>query len=354
MNHDVISDRYARLFELPQQLNLMGDVVAVCLSYRLHRDQPIPQGLLPTWRRLNLPRSLLIGWIFQLMGMARELRPGVVVASSDCLCVIVGAWLAKIVGAQFYADLYDEYDTFGLARIPGMRWLYRRALQAADGIIAVSETLAEDLREQYPGKPVMLLESTIDSSVFYPRPVEESREHLGLQRFAGRKLVGLCGGLNRFHGADVSFQAIRDLAARREDVVFVLAGRAFPECPLPEGENVVFLGMLPHADMPWFYSAMDVVMVPLSDTRFGYYAFPQKAYEVLACRRPVAAANVGALGRLFEALPSARYQPNSPDDLLQIIEGQLEHPAILEVDILTWADQAARLAKFTGLEKGVD
>tara|TARA_R110002049_G_scaffold124997_17_gene280565 strand:- start:2523 stop:3581 length:1059 start_codon:yes stop_codon:yes gene_type:complete len=348
MNHDVIEDRYARLFELP---NLLGknenlSVSAVCLDYHLAKKAPISHDLRSTWRRYSLPRSLFTGWLFALMSHVRSFRPQCVIASSDCIHVIIGWLISRSFKARFFVDLYDDYSTFGLARVPGIRRLYDRALREADGICAVSRTLGRHMEEEYPGKKVLILESTIDSQLFYPRDKAESRALLQLNRFSGKKLVGVCGGLNVLHGADVVFSSFAKIAEQVPEVIFVIAGIPDKNCPLPELPNVAFLGALPHQHMPYFFSAMDVAIVALSNTRFGYFAFPQKAYEILACDVPVAAAHVGSLAMLFDAVPEALYEAQSPDSLSTTVIHQLQAKRINPVDIPTWEDQAVALANF--------
>ncbi len=131
-------------------------------------------------------------------------------------------------------------------------------------------------------------------------------------------------------------------------MVFVVAGYLDEDCPLPHRPFVHYIGTLPHSDMSYFYSAVDVVIVPLSNTRFGYYAFPQKAYEVLACGRPAVAADVGALALLFEMKPEVLYDPDAPESLASAVERQLRSPSVLDVEIPTWSDQAETLAAFLG------
>jgi glycosyltransferase involved in cell wall biosynthesis len=346
MNHDVIDDRYGRLFELPDCLSAETQVRGFCLDYRLSAPRSVDPSLAGNWSRANIPRTLLIGWFFSLVQAARRFRPDFVVASSDCLHVILGSFIAWLVGARFLADLYDDYATFGLANIPGTRWLYRRALARAQGISVVSRTLGRDTQAQYPGIPVVVLESTIDAQRFQPRDQSESRKMFGLEALHGKKLVGVCGGLNAFHGADVVFRAIEIMARRDPEVTFVVAGKLYDEWPLPALDNVRYLGMLPHEQMSWFFSALDVAIVALSNSKFGYYAFPQKAYEVLACRVPVVAADVGALSLLFETLPGALYNADSTESLADKLQYQIAEGAILEVDIPTWGDQARRLNTF--------
>ncbi len=348
MNYDVIADRYARLFELP---NLLGkhaglSVNAVCLDYHMQQKAPISVELRDTWRRFSLPRSFFLGWFFALMLHTRRLRPECVIASSDCVHVIIGWIISRCFNAALIVDLYDDYSTFGLARVPGVKWLYRRALREANGICTVSRTLGRHIEEEYPGKSVLVLESTIDSALFYPRDKAQSRELLQLTRFAGKRLVGVCGGLNALHGADVVFSAFAKISEQAADVVFVVAGTLHRDCPLPDLPNVEYLGALPHQRMPYFFSAMDVAIVALSNTRFGYFAFPQKAYEVLACEVPVVAANVGALSMLFDDVPEALYEAQSPDSLARAVVHQLQARRIHRVDIPGWEDQAEALGNF--------
>jgi len=346
MNHDVIDDRYGRLFELPQNLSAVAQVQACCLDYRIQAPRSVDPSLAANWRRANIPRSLFIGWIIALVTTARQMKPDCVVASSDCLHVILGGFIARLVRARFVADLYDDYSSFGLARIPGMRWLYRRALERAHGISVVSHTLGQDLRKQYPDTPVIVLESTIDADRFQPRDKAASHKLLGLESLAGKKLVGVCGGLNALHGADVVFRAFEVMARRDPDVVFLVAGKLHDECPLPALDNVNYLGMLPHEQMSLFFSALDVAVVALSNSKFGYYAFPQKAYEVLACGVPVVAADVGAMSLLFASLPEVLYDPESEESLADKLQHQLVARKTLDMEIPTWDDQARRLDDF--------
>jgi len=346
MNHDVIDDCYGRLFCLPQFLSEHATVTAFCLDYRFRKSSSASLDASVFWHRSSVLNTLFLGWIFSLWNLVRRQKPQVIIASSDCLCVILGYWLARLCGARFVADLYDDYSTFGLASIPGLRFLYERALLGSDGITAVSETLALHLQKEYPGKPVIVLESTINSETFSPMDKQESRSQLGLERYGKDRLVGICGGLNAYHGADIVFSSIPYVADWNHGVSFILAGTCYSECPIPQRSDTHYLGMLPHHQMRHFFNAMDVVVVPLSNTKFGYFAFPQKAYEVLACKVPVAAANVGALGMLFADFPAVRYDPDNPQDLALVITKQLLAPQIVDVDIPNWPKQSIRLFEF--------
>lgn len=342
MGHSVFKDSYGRLFYLPEMLSKYCSVVAVVLDYRLS-SPPSPCIQADRWLYLSIPRTLLTGWLWQLVGLSRRVRPSALVASSDCFCIVLGWLVAKVVGAKLVVDLYDDYLAFGLAKVPFVKWLYLRALKRADLIVVVSSTLAEDILAQLPNNRVHVLESTVPHGAFFPTMQADCRFHLQLPILPGCKFVGICGGLNRHHGIQVVYDAIIELAQRRSDVVVVIAGSVDEALPLPNVSNIFYLGTLPHSSMNAFYGAMDAVLVSLSDSRFGRFAFPQKAYEILATKTPIVAANVGALGRLLERWPEVLYNPNSPEDLAAKIEWQVDNQQACDVDIPTWEDQAAKL-----------
>ena len=97
--------------------------------------------------------------------------------------------------------------------------------------------------------------------------------------------------------------------------------------------------------MPIFFNALDVAILCIRDTAFGRYSFPQKAYEMLACRIPLVAAAVGSIGDLLKDAPHCLYQPDDAQDLADKIVNQLNQPRPPELPIPTWADQAERLER---------
>jgi glycosyltransferase involved in cell wall biosynthesis len=81
----------------------------------------------------------------------------------------------------------------------------------------------------------------------------------------------------------------------------------------------------------------------MKDDSFGRYAFPQKAYEILACNVPVVCAAVGALEELFQNYQGCSYLPDEPFDLARKIIKQLKLRTIPDMPIVTWRDQAKKI-----------
>lgn len=330
MGKDVIDDRYARLYEIPYQLARRGhDVLGLCLSYHpaeegiwTHDAEP---GRL-RWEsrsvgRLVLPR--LLRHPAHTLSRLRAFRPDVIIGASDSPHIVLGARLAKRLGVPFVADLYDDFESFGLSRVPGLRRAYRHAVAQASGVTCTSDALAHHVRESYKARgEVMALPSAVDLTIFRPMDQRQCRDALGLPSDA--VLIGTAGGLHADKGIGTLYQAFEQLQTRRPDVHLVLAGPKDGKLPVPTGSRVHDLGKIPHADAALLFNALDVGVIYLRDTAFGRFCFPQKAYEMLACGLPIVSAEIGAMASLLRDTPEALHPAENPDALAQAIERQLE------------------------------
>lgn len=354
MRRDVIGDRYGRLYELPRHLAAQGhEVDAVCLSYR-HRaaavapatDEP---GTLHWYSvapgRLRLPPFAVQRRLIDELVAQR--RPDIVLGTSDVAHVAVAARVAARHDLPLALDLYDNYASFGLARVPGLERAYRRALSTADVVFCVSEPLRRHVAETCrPGRPTVTLESTINAGAFVPLDRENCRERLGLP--CDQALVGASGSLDPSRDIDTVYAAWRRLRAGDASLGLVLAGHPGRGRRVPREEGVYYLGELAHDAMPAFVNALDVAIICMRDSAFGRYAFPQKAYEIIACETPLVAADVGAMGTLFAHQPHTLYRPGDADDLARAIGRQLHTRVLPGVAVPTWAEQAQLLAQKLG------
>lgn len=349
MSKDVILDRYARLYEIPFQLARLGhEVRGYCLSYAgaeqgawEHEAKP---GSLH-WEsrslgRLKLPA--LLGYPRDLLRRLRQFRPDVVIGASDIPHVALGARLARQLRVPFVADLYDNFEGFGQARIPGFVSALRRAVRGADLVTATSEPLRELVVDGYRARgEVIAMPSTVDKSVFHARDKIASRQALGLPPDA--RLVGTAGGLYADKGIADLYAAWMLLETRDPGLHLVLAGPHEAATPPPRGERVHWLGPLPHAQVAALFCALDVGVMCIRDTPFGRYCFPQKAYEMLACGLPVVAADIGAMPALFAATPEHLYRSGDAANLAERIQRQLQAPAASNLPIEDWEQLIARI-----------
>lgn len=337
MSKDVVLDRYARLYEIPRQLALLGhDVLGLCLDYQGHEDGEWTHEAEPGRLRWQ-SRALRPGGRFPRITYARQaadalrvFRPDVLIGASDIPHVALGAWLARKLGCTYVADLYDNFEGFGQARIPGFVSALRWGVRQADLVTTTSELLREHVQAVCPPRgKAMAMPSSVDLSVFKPHDKLACRAELGLP--VGAMLIGTAGGLYREKGIGPLYGAWPRIAAARPDVHLVLAGPTEAQSPPPQSDRVHYLGMLAHNQVARLFSALDVGVISVLDTPFGRYCFPQKAYEMLACQLPVVAANVGATGELFASYPRLLFKPGDAEALAQAVLIQLgsaEQPAL--------------------------
>jgi len=349
MGKDLILDRYARLYEIPRQLARLGHVVeAVCLDYRRGSEpgrwqhEADPGSL--TWEahspgRLGLGMA---GYPRRVLARLRAFAPDLVIGASDILQVALGAWLAHRLRVPFVADLYDNFEGFGQARIPGMVRLLRHAVRGASLVLATSEPLRRFVEEVYrPAGSVVAMPSSVDKAVFRARDRRACRAALGLPPDA--KLFGTAGGLYADKGIATLYAAWERIRDREPDAHLVLAGPHQADLPPPRGPRVHYLGALAHDRVAELFGALDVGAICVMDTPFGRYCFPQKAYEMLACDLPVVAANVGAMGELLADTPSCLYRPGDTDELATRILAQFDSPLVPRVPIKDWRELLAEV-----------
>ncbi len=294
-------------------------------------------------------------WVAPLVGFARYLRevateiiafrPDVIWVSSDVYHVILGVRLGARYGISVVADLYDNYESFGAARrLPGARWLFRRALSQASAVSCVSEPLARKVAGHLPGiEKVAVVENAIDPEVFRPLPKHDCRRRLGLPKDG--LLVGVAGALSASRGIDVVAAACRILREQGLPVRLAVAGARDRDYRGPTGEEGYDLGMLDQRVVPAFLNSLDVAVVSNIDSAFGRYCFPVKFYEALACGVPLVVASVGAICELLGSESVLLFQPGDAFGLASIIRQQLAAPELPELTLPSWRDQAEKLAR---------
>lgn len=270
MGKDVILDRYARLYEIPRQLaHLDNEVGAFCLDYHAadtdgcweHEAAP---GRL-RWHSLSVGRTRLprlAAYPWHLLRQLRAFKPDILVGASDIPHVVLARWLARRLQVPYAIDLYDNFEGFGQARIPGFVPALRRAVRDATVVTTTSEPLRQKVLADGARGTVIAMPSSVDLAVFHPGDKAQARQALSLPQDG--KLVGTAGGLYREKGIEPLYAAWPALAASRPDVHLVLAGPLENGFAPPQGERVHYLGHLAHGQIANLFRALDVASSPSS------------------------------------------------------------------------------------------
>lgn len=350
-NQDVISNRFGRLYEIPRHLALRGhDVRCFCIDYYnagngewIHEASPGALAWesysLGSWRPDRLAR-----YPAHLLSGLRKFGPDVVVGASDIPNLALASWLAGKLGALLVSDLYDDFTSFKQARIPGFTQLLGRSVAASDLVFTVSGELKRIVEARWaPNGDVVVAPNAVDPTVFWPGSKADARRRLNLP--ASAKLVGTAGSLYRAKGIETLYSAWEIISSIRPDVHLVLAGPYESSLPPPGAERVHYLGSLPHTEVGTLINALDVAVATVDDNAFGRSCFPQKAFEILACRVPIAAADVGAMTSLFANHTGSLYEAGNPQSMAECVVRQMEAEQGPPIPLLRWDEVGAIVEK---------
>jgi D-inositol-3-phosphate glycosyltransferase len=175
--------------------------------------------------------------------------------------------------------------------------------EQADLLIGSTQDEADDLIRLYHADPehVHVVAPGIDLATFQPLDRAEARRKIGYG--PGRVLL-FVGRLERLKGVDVAIRALALLRDRaHDDLRLIVLGEDVRDGDESEKERlkavaaasgvrdrVDFLGSVAHHELPYFYAASDVCVMPSYSESFGLVAL-----EAQACGRPVVASGVSGL-----------------------------------------------------------
>ena len=218
---------------------------------------------------------------------------------------VAAGLLAKWLGKPFFVTARGT-DLNLIPEYPFPRKLILKTASAASGSIGVCKALIDSL-EQLGADPVKLhtLRNGVDLERFTPEPRELARQRLGLQA-QGPYLLSV-GHLIERKGHHIAIEALVALPG----VTLLIAGSGPEERALKSlasrlgvSDRVHWAGVVPQAELRWWYSAADVLT--LCSSREGW---ANVLLEAMACGTPVIATDIWgtsevvsteAAGRLME------------------------------------------------------
>ena len=174
-----------------------------------------------------------------------------------------------------------------------------RVVAEADRIVAFSTHERQSLTKLYAANPtkVTVIPCGVDLALFRPRRKAWAKGKLGVQ---DKKVILFVGRIDPLKAVDLLLQAVA-MMEEREGVRLVIVG-GNPQkdqevqrvkalaLELGLGDVVSFTGAVDQKELPLYYSAADVFVLPSYYESFGLVAL-----EAMACGTPVVAARVGGL-----------------------------------------------------------
>jgi glycosyltransferase involved in cell wall biosynthesis len=197
-------------------------------------------------------------------------------------------------GGDVYVNREQGYD-FPTRRYvrPVLRW----TLQNAGALTAITDDCRQHaLRAGAPPERIRLVFNGTDLRRFSP-----GEDGAGAQPY-GRHMIFACRQLFPRKGIRFLLEAAAQLKPQFPDLQVVLAGDGFERPALAQlaealgiGTNVTFLGWVANSDLPPYYRAAAVSVLPSLEEGFGI-----PAAEAMGCEVPVVASDAGGLPEVVE------------------------------------------------------
>ncbi len=225
-------------------------------------------------------------------------------------------------------------DIFPLRR-PGLRALLRYTLERAAAVTANSRATAAELAKVAPKVQPIVIPMGVDLARFSP---QSERAKALRQNLAPRgPLILTAGRFALKKGQAYLLQAMPQIVQRQPEARLALIGFG----PLQEAlekevhslgleDRVHFLGKVPHDEMPDYFAAADVFVLPSIVSPSGdTEGLGVALLEALAAGTPVVASRVGGIPDIVKDRKTGLLVPEKqPEALAEAILQLLEQPAL--------------------------
>jgi starch synthase len=220
-------------------------------------------------------------------------------------------WKAEQLGGGYALSLFCE----------------RTGIEAADGVIAVSRAVREDVIDCYPNadpKRIHVIHNGIDPEIYKPEPSQETLTRFGIDQ--SRPYAFFNGRLTRQKGLPLLLAAALHLdpqyqlvvAASSPDTAEISAEvDALAERVRTERGNLIWINrFLPREDLIRLHSGATVFVCPSIYEPFGLVIL-----EAMACETAVVASRVGGIPEIVVEGETGRLVDYDPNDLPAFTKG---------------------------------
>lgn len=247
----------------------------------------------------------------------------------------VTGWPRQIACAAHGRELlFNPFDG-----LPGLSALYNRfrrwTLSQVDAALPVSRYTAAFLRALgVPPNRVHVVPNGTDPDRFRPQPEARVRNRLDLD---DRSVLLTVGRLVPRKGVDTVLHALPYVAEKIPNVTYLVVGTGPDRKRLERlarhlqiQNRVHFLGEVPHDELPDFYSAADLFVMPAREAPPDVEGFGLVFLEANACGTPVVGARTGGIpDAIAEGKTGLLVPAGTPAPLAEALTQLLTDPARL-------------------------
>jgi teichuronic acid biosynthesis glycosyltransferase TuaC len=211
-------------------------------------------------------------------------------------------WLGRWLSCPVTITLRGTEPT--LSRYPWRRRLILKAVERADRVFSVSDSLGEFLHGLGAQKAIRRVGNGVDLDRFFPEPQAAARQRVGIPPEA--KVLVTVGGLCERKGFHRVIEALPGLLRRYPGLIYLVVGGASPEGDWTERlriqardlgleGNVRFLGAVDPDELRWPLSAADLFVLATRNEGWANVLL-----EAMACGLPVVTTDVGGNSEVVE------------------------------------------------------
>lgn len=179
----------------------------------------------------------------------------------------------------------------------------RLLMKNSEKIIAVSNFLAESIKQEYPfisKEKITIIYNGVDTERFRPMKVSEQlRDRFGIN---DEKVIFSIGRVEREKGFHLLIKTVKEIS-KKIPVKLIIGGEGtylkyLKKLSISEGihQRIIFTGRIPDHELPIYYNLGDIVVFPT----LRLEAFPIVLIEAMACGKPVIASKIGGTPEIIQ------------------------------------------------------
>lgn len=225
----------------------------------------------------------------------------------------------------------------------------QRIINNADAVVVSTYIEREDIGRLYGsnGTHIEVIPPGVDPSLFKPVDPVAARQSLGLPDV---KTILYVGRVEPLKGLDILLRAMALLQATSDTRLLIVGGNPDEDAEwkrlntlaanLNISDIVTFTGSVNQEQLPEYYSAADVFVLPS-----WYESFGLVALEAMSCATPVVASRVGGLTTFIDHGKTGYLVPwRCPEAFARSLETLLENPPLRRAMGAAARDTAERLS----------
>lgn len=290
-NRDIIDEDFGRQIRLFESFKKLGhDITFFVADYKTKESK--------TLKLHDIDIIIEPFSIFSMFSFKKKLKK--IVEQSDfdyCFITSDPLWsfISKGLKMPLIYDIQDDYKLYKSFKLPFVKNSHKRLLKTARLITCASDVLSEDTKK-LTDKKIVTIPNCVDFNLFKPIDKIESRKKINLPEDV--KIIAYIGSLQRKQGVDLLIETFNEM--NLEDAKLILVGKPGQEDKKfnISNKNIISIGSIPYADVPFAINSADVLVIPYPLNQFTRtMQAPYKMVEYMACNVPMVITDVGSLSK---------------------------------------------------------